>query len=128
MQRRGFMVAVVMLPGMAWADEMSDPVTVQMTAPQIEVLLSGNTIKGTWNGDAYTQFFDANGITVYFPEGARPDQGKWRVNADTGQFESWWERANWVGYTVMITNDGFAWVSRGKVQPFEVFEGKQVTW
>lgn len=128
MLRRGVLIGLVLLPCMGWAEEMTEPVSVQMTAPQIEALLSGNTIRGTWNGAPYTQFFDPNGLTVYFPEGGRPDQGKWRVNAETDQYESWWERTNWTGYPIMITNDGYAWVSRGALQPFEVFEGKQVTW
>ncbi|MEL7280672.1 MAG: hypothetical protein AAFY35_02700 [Pseudomonadota bacterium] len=128
MQRRGVVIGLAMMPAMALAEDMTGPVDVQMTAPQIEALLSGNTIRGTWNGDPYTQFFDANGLTVYFPEGGRPDQGKWRVNGETDQYESWWERSNWSGYTIMMTNGGFAWVSRGELQPFEVFEGKQVTW
>ncbi|MEL6121069.1 MAG: hypothetical protein AAFR49_15505 [Pseudomonadota bacterium] len=128
MLRRAILAGVAMLPALAFADGMSDPKTVQLTAGQIDELLRGNTIRGTWNGDPYTQFFDANGQTIYFPEGGRPDPGKWRVNGDTDQYESWWERTNWTGYTIMMTNDGFAWVSRGELQPFEVFEGKQVTW
>ncbi|MEM6589984.1 MAG: hypothetical protein AAF641_16175 [Pseudomonadota bacterium] len=128
MLRRAVVIGMLVLPGVVFADEMTDPVDLQMTAPQIEALLTGNTIRGSWNGDGYTQFFDANGLTVYFPDGGRPDQGKWRVSADTDQYESWWERTNWTGYTIMVTNDGFAWVSRGELQPFEVFEGKQVTW
>lgn len=128
MLRRAFVSGLVLFPHLGWADEMTDPIELAMTAPQIEALLRGNTIRGTWNGDKYTQFFDPNGLTVYFPDGGRPDQGKWRVNAETDQYESWWERANWTGYTIMITNDGFAWMSRGQMQPFEVFEGKQVTW
>lgn len=128
MLRRAILVGMVTLPALAFADGMSDPKTVPLTAEQIDRLLRGNTITGTWNGDPYTQFFDASGATIYFPEGGRPDQGKWRVNGDTDQYESWWERTNWTGYTVMMTNDGFAWVSRGELQPFAVFEGKQVTW
>ena len=128
MLRRCVVMGLMALPGFAMADELTGPVNVQVSAAQIDALLRGNTIRGTWNGDPYTQFFDANGVTIYFPDGGRPDQGKWRVNAETNQYESWWERTNWTGYTIMMTNDGFAWVSRGELQPFEVFEGKQVTW
>lgn len=128
MLRRTMLAGLVVMPAIAFAQDMTDPKTVEMTAAQIDGLLRGNTIRGTWNGDPYTQFFDANGQTIYFPEGGRPDQGRWRVNTDTNQYESWWERTNWTGYTVLMTNAGFAWVSREKTQPFEVFEGKQVTW
>ncbi|MEO0750788.1 MAG: hypothetical protein AAFY25_03215 [Pseudomonadota bacterium] len=128
MRRRGFVIGLALLPGTALAGERALPVDVQLNAAQIEMLLSGNTIVGAWNGDAYTQFFDANGQTIYFPEGGQPDRGKWRVNADTDQYESWWERTSWTGYTIMMTNDGYAWISRGELQPFEVFKGKQVTW
>ncbi len=132
MKRRMLVLALAVMPTLALAparaDEMTDPVTVQMTAAQIEELLSGNTITGTWSGSRYTQYFAENGLTIYFPEGGRPDQGKWRTNADTEQYESWWERTNWTPYTVMITNDGYAWVNKDSLEPFEVFEGKQVVW
>ena len=128
MNRRFFAAMCAVLPCAAIAGDITGIIATPMTAPQVDALLSGNTIRGMWNGTPYSQFFNTDGRTVYIPDGGRPDHGKWRVNAATGQYESWWERSNWTGYKIMMTNGGFAWVSRGELQPFEVFEGKQVTW
>lgn len=97
-------------------------------AEEIESLLSGNTITGTWSGTQYTQYFDANGVTVYIPEGRQPDMGRWRVNADTDQYESWWEQTGWTPYTVIRTQDGYAWKREKGAEPFTVKKGKQITW
>ena len=94
-----------------------------MTAPQIQELLSGNTIEGTWGGSAYKQVYYENGRTIYMPEGGQPDEGKWRVKDDTNQYDSWWEQTGWTPYTVVMTNDGFAWVNGEKLEPFEVMKG-----
>jgi len=104
---------------------MAEPVSVQLTAAQIAELLAGNTIEGTWSGSNYTQYYGADGYTVYTPEGGQPDEGKWRVKEDTDQYDSWWESTGWTPYTVMMTNDGYAWVNGDKLEPFDVFAGKK---
>ena len=101
---------------------------IQLTAAQIDELLRGNTITGTWSGSAYTQYFAESGMTVYLPEGGRPDQGRWRTNAETDRYESWWRMSDWSGYRVMMTNDGYAWVNGEALEPFTVQAGKQVVW
>ena len=101
-------------------------VSVQMTAEQITALLAGNTIVGTWAGKEYKQWFSDGGFTMYIPEGGGADDGKWRTNAETDQYESWWRMSGWSGYTVMMTNDGYAWVNGDTLEPFKVYQGKQV--
>lgn len=99
--------------------------TVQVTAAQIEKLLSGNTIRGTWGGTGYTQYYGEGGFTVYIPDGGPPSRGKWRVKEDTDQYDSWWENTGWTPYTVVMTNNGYAWVNKDSLEHFEVLEGKQ---
>lgn len=101
---------------------------VTLSATEIEALLSGNTINGTWSGSEYTQYFDPNGMTVYIPKGRQPDVGKWRVNTETDQYESWWEQTNWTGYTVLKTETGYGWKRSDGHEPFTVEAGKQITW
>ncbi|MFK7940033.1 MAG: hypothetical protein AB8B82_11680 [Roseovarius sp.] len=117
-------MATLALPG--WAMDRSD--TVQLTADQITEILSGNTITGTWSGTSNTQYFAAGGMTMYLADGRPADQGRWRANADLNTYESWWQMTNWVGYKVMMTNEGYAWANGDTLEPFEVLEGKQVSW
>ncbi|WP_371225068.1 hypothetical protein [Roseovarius sp. 2305UL8-3] len=127
MNRRMFLTAVCAaglgLPALAedW------PVgTVQLTAAQIETLLSGNTTVGAWSGTGYRQYFADNGLTIYLAAGSPPDQGKWRVNTGTNQYESWWRNADWAGYTIVMTNGGYAWVNGDTLETFEIVEGRQL--
>ena len=127
MYRRAFVALAALIPLTlpALATEDATPKTVQVNAAQIEELLSGNTITGTWSGSNYRQHYYQNGRTIYVPEGGQPSEGKWRTNAETNQYDSWWEQTGWTPYTVVMTNDGFAWVNGDKLEPFKVFEGKQ---
>ena len=126
MLRRNFiaLAAIFTLPLAATAGDKGAG-TVQASAAQIEELLSGNTITGSWGGSSYVQYFDASGLTVYIPEGGPPSRGKWRVRADTDEYDSWWENTGWTPYRVMMTNDGYAWVNGDRLEPFEVLPGKQ---
>ena len=127
MKRRFFMGALCAI-GIAGSGAAEDwPVgTVKMTAAQIETLLSGNTTVGAWSGTGYRQYFNSNGITIYLAESAPPDRGKWRVNSDTDEYESWWERSNWAGYTIVMTNGGYAWVNGDALEPFDVLAGDRL--
>ena len=117
---------MVTAPGMAMAGGDKDAVTVRMTAAQIENLLAGNTVMGTWSGSSYTQYYGEGDFTVYIPEGGEPDEGKWRANAETDEYESWWRSTGWTPYTIVMTNDGYAFVNGEDLEQFDVFEGKQV--
>ncbi|SLN46455.1 hypothetical protein PEL8287_02408 [Roseovarius litorisediminis] len=131
MYRRLFMtLAMTALAFPAQADNGAGnkPLAIQINAAQIQELLSGNTIVGTWAGSNYSQYYFENGRTIYAPEGGRPDEGKWRVRADTNQYDSWWRSTDWTPYTIVMTNDGFAWVNGENLEPFKVLKGKQGDW
>lgn len=120
------MLCGLALPGLA--EESGDAVTIPLSCTQIETLLGGNTLVGTWAGAGYRQYFGDGGFTMYVPDGGQADQGKWRANHDTGQYESWWRMTGWTPYTVVMTNDGYAWVNGEALEPFRVYTGKQVDW
>ncbi len=128
MFRRTFIaISAALLTGLpaTAGDVTKEAGVVQVSALQIQELLSGNTIKGTWGEATYTQYYDASGFTVYIEDGRPPSRGKWRVKEDTNQYDSWWENTGWTPYTVVMTNTGYAWVNKDKLEPFEVLEGKQ---
>ncbi|MEM9146363.1 MAG: hypothetical protein AAGC57_09205 [Pseudomonadota bacterium] len=119
---RAALAAAVLAPLLA----MAEPVT--LTAPEVDTLLRDRTAVGDWNGTPYRQYFDPNGRTVYQPKGGRPDQGKWRVNAKTGAYESWWERSGWSGYGIAREGETHYWVeSSGKRHRFTVVDGRKLT-
>lgn len=141
MQRRTLMITGILLivaagayaiatkPGGIYsASDTPTEANTQLTGAEIETLLTGNTIVGTWGGAKYSQFYGENEFTMYVPEGGQPDQGKWRANHDTNQYESWWESTGWTPYTLLRVEQGYAWVNGDKLEPFEVLEGKQVSW
>jgi len=106
---------------------LADP--VPMLAAEIRSLLTGNTIHGTWSGDEYKQFFNADGSTIYAPRASQSTAGKWRVNEKTNEYESWWERSGWSGYGIVRDGDQLFWASTGlKAQPFRVLPGQQLVW
>ncbi|MEM0947327.1 MAG: hypothetical protein AAGK37_07970 [Pseudomonadota bacterium] len=97
----------------------------RLTAAEIEELLSGQRIKGDWNGTQYDQVFWENGGTLYTPQGAPSDHGKWRVNAAENTYESWWENSGWSSYAIEQEDGALYWVdSRDKRYPFEVLPGE----
>ena len=129
MIRRNFIAfaacSTLVLPALSHAQDLPAAGTVQATAAQIDTLLRGNTITGTWGASTYTQYFDNSGFTVYIENGRPPSRGKWRVKEDTDQYDSWWENTGWTAYTVMMTNKGYAWVNGDTLEYFQVLEGKQ---
>ncbi len=127
MNRRAVLTALCILWGTGSCLAQDWPAgTVTLTAPQIDRLLRGNTTIGAWAGTGYRQYFDATGATIYLAEAAPPDRGRWRVNAETDEYESWWERSGWAGYTIVMTNEGYAWVNRDRLEPFTVLEGERL--
>lgn len=95
----------------------------ELTGAQIDTLLRGNTIIGTWAGTSYTQYFSESGKTVYAPINGRPDEGRWRANPDTNRYESMWRSGDWTPYAIVTTDDGFAWVNGEGLEPFRVMAG-----
>ena len=65
--------------------------------------------------------FWSDGRTLYTPEGGPSEAGRWRANAETGTYDSWWERSGWSSYAVEVEDGLHYWVDgRGRRQPFEV--------
>ncbi len=95
-----------------------------MSADEIVRLLSGNTAEGVWDGTAYKSYFAGDGTTVFAPANADALAGKWRVNSDNDQLESFFDAVGWTGYKVLRTDTGFAWFKDGKTYPFAVLEGR----
>ncbi|WP_417729340.1 hypothetical protein [Roseovarius sp.] len=100
---------------------------VRLTAAEVQALLSGNTIDGNWAGTAYQQFFNADGSTVFVLADGRRDEGRWRVNPDTNDYESWWRSTGWTPYAMVRTEaGGLAWINGEQLEPFEVLPGRQM--
>lgn len=102
---------------------------VLVSAQELEAALAGNTIIGNWVGENYRQFFDENGFTTYRPiETGRDSTGEWRVNVDTGLYESLWnDRGPWEEYEVHRDGDTWFWTGEGvELSEFTIVEGNQL--
>lgn len=113
-------LVIVLFAGMynlstALADEQT------LSSTQIQKLLNGNSIQGTWHGRNYTQTFYADGNTSYKEGNNRPTFGEWRVNAEKDTFESRWGGPSWTAYHILISENKYYWVPEvGEKQPFEM--------
>lgn len=125
---------IVILSACSETDEAGTE-TNPVTEVELQELLAGNTIIGDWFGEPYRQFFDQDGTTTYVPDGARPSTGQWRVDAVSGNYESWWnDRDGWERYEVTGDGDAFYWsevgadgTTSGRPSPFTVVEGNQLS-
>ena len=98
-----------------------------LTAAEIETLLTGNTAVGQWSGKNYRQFFSDDGSTIYAQEGVRSSLGQWRVNRSKNLYESWWQRSEWTGYPVATDGKLYYWISHSlPPQSFEILSGQQL--
>ena len=122
---KSFLVLIAMLCLSSVTASQADEA---LTASEIDRLLRGNTIEGSWSGAAYTQYFSDDGQTIYLQANRRPEIGRWRVNSQTDQYESWWEQTGWTGYTILRTDTGYGWKRDAKTEPFTVLPGKKITW
>lgn len=121
------LLVFLLLPAFAGPALAEDP--VRLTAEEIRSLLSGNTIRGTWRGDEYKQYFMADGATIYAPRRSRSTVGKWRVDPAKNTYDSWWERGGWASYQIIRKSGELFWISQTvPPQPFVVLEGEQLTW
>lgn len=106
---------------------VAEPVVV--SAAEIKTFLTGNTIRGTWSGNEYRQYFNPNGLTIYATRRSQSALGKWRVNDETNEYESWWESSDWSGYGVTRDGDQFFWNSKDlQPQPFKIIPGQKLVW
>ncbi|MET4103822.1 hypothetical protein ABIE58_003269 [Roseovarius sp. MBR-78] len=125
MERRVFMGLVLVASLIGGGVAMA--ASVKLSGPEIEALLSGNTITGTWSGTAYRQYYAPDGTTIYVPEGGRADEGRWRTNPDTNDYESWWRSTGWTPYAlVRVGEDAYAWINGDRQEPFRVLPGRQI--
>jgi len=124
MKRRIFMGLLLSLPALGTAAQAAQE---KLTAPEIEALLSGNTIVGAWSGASYRQYYGPDGTTLYDPEEGRADEGRWRTDPETNEYESWWRSTGWTPYALVRTEEGrYAWVNGDRLEPFEVVPGRQI--
>ena len=124
MKRRIFMGLLLSLPALGTAAQASQET---LKAPEIVSLLSGNTIVGTWSGASYRQYYAPDGTTLYVPEEGRADEGRWRTDPETDEYESWWRSTGWTPYALVRTEEGrYAWVNGDRLEPFEVVPGRQI--
>jgi len=115
--------ALVCVNGSAFADP------VDLTAPEIEVLLSGRTAIGEWKGRAYRQYFNADGSTIFAMRRSQSTLGAWRVNSDTNRYESKWEDPEWESYTIVREDDTLYWTDEGlEPQAFTMVDGADLLW
>ena len=99
-----------------------------LTAREIDTLLSGKTAIGVWAGSEYRQYFNPDGSTIYAQYGSRSALGKWRVDASTNQYESWWETSGWESWGVTQENGTYYWTGNGEKFAFEIVNGQQLIW
>jgi len=99
-----------------------------LSAAEIQLLLNGNTAVGNWDDAKYRQFFDTNGMTIFAQEGTRSAVGRWRVDEQNDQYESWWEMSGWSGYSIARdANDNLFWISSSlPPQQFDMLPGQQL--
>ena len=99
---------------------------VKLKPHEIEVLLSGNTAVGVWEGVNYRQYFDPDGSTIFAQEGARSTRGEWRIDGE--EYQSIWPGdTDWEGWFVMEFAGDFYWVSKSTPPTvFTVLEGEQL--
>ena len=102
--------------------------SVKLSADEIEILLTGNTAMGVWEGVPYRQFFGEDGVTIFAHEGARSSRGEWRVDAEVDEYQSIWPNdTDWEGWYVMEFAGDWYWVSKvTPPTPFSVVDGDQL--
>ncbi len=125
MRRRCFIAAIMAATLGSCLSVAAAPTPI--AADEIAALLTGNTIVGTWSGTRYRVYFDADGTAAYVTDGGRVDEGRWRVNPDTNEYESWWRSTGWTPYLLVHTDEGgYAWVNGDRLETFEVLQGKHI--
>ena len=126
MLRRFFLTVAGAAAFVPWTGGRASANETVLNARQIKELLSGNTIAGKWDGTPYRSYYDPTGLTVYQPDGGSVTKGKWQINPETGEYESWWQHTGWISYTILRTDTGYAWRQGVATQPFAVIEGRQI--
>ena len=94
-----------------------------LTQAGLQLLLTGNTLQGEWDGRPFTQHFATSGSTRY-REGDGPQSlGTWSVN-QKGQYCSVWPPSSTEAcYEVLVKDNSVLWKSGGKLYPSVVTAG-----
>lgn len=123
MKRLFALLIFIAASGLARAEE-----PVALSGAEIQTLLTGNTIDGTWNGRAYRQFFNENGTTLYIESGAPVSQGRWKADLEKNLYCSEWGQSGaWSCYEILSQGDAYLWrTPEGKTESFTVLIGNQL--
>lgn len=100
--------------------------SVKLSGTEIDILLSGNTAVGQWEGVPYRQFFGKDGVTIFADKDIRSSRGEWRFERD--EYQSIWPSdTTWEGWFVLEYAGEWFWVSKSTPPtPFVVLEGEQL--
>ena len=89
---------------------------------EIQALLSGNSVHGTWGSTDYWSYFAADGVTLYRTERG-VDRGQWRVKGD--QYCSTWAQSGESCYRLARDGNQLIWLTdEGKRYPSSVISGR----
>ncbi len=118
------LVALIPMAGTALqADEK------KLTAAEIRLALTDNTVEGNWRGTPYRSYFAADGTTIYLAQGSEPTKGRWRADVAKGQYCSKWGAFGWDCYDIYSDGPGsIIWVvpSDGYRSPSRLIEGREL--
>lgn len=70
---------------------------------EIQTLLAGNSLKGSWGGSGYCQYFDTRGNTTYQFKGQPATFGRWFVK--NNQYCSTWPPSTSVSCYDVVQDD-----------------------
>lgn len=118
---RRFLCAAL-LAGAAFASAQAAP--RPLGTDEIRMLLTGNTVHGTWAGREYYSFFDANGWTSYIEPGKPAELGRWRVH-DNKYCSKWGEFAESC-FALELDGETLIWITSDQNRyPSKVLPGDQ---
>jgi hypothetical protein len=121
-RRRLLAAAAIALCLVAAAGRPTQAAEQTLKGPEIQALLAGNSVHGTWGSTEYWSYFDADGSTLYRTSRGI-DRGQWRVKGD--QYCSVWPQSGESCYGLARDGDRLIWLtSEGKRYPSDVIAGK----
>ncbi len=111
-------LGLLFLAGVARAEKR------EILSHELGVLLSGKTIRGTWRGQGYTQYFGTDGRTSYEPDGGSADWERWHLG-DTCNYCSTWAGCGESCYRAFEKEGTYCWqpANGGDLQPFNLKSG-----
>lgn len=89
----------------------------------LQELLSGNSIEGTWDGRPYQQYFSRNGSTVYQETGNLKRSGRWRIDSHGEYCSVWPPFSHEACYQVRVLDRTIYWKSSDTYYPATIIEG-----